>query len=204
MEDEQNIHLELSIEDSSEHFELFGNACYKKVNDYIFIAPTYEFIEDSSVFVYTPVDAKLYGGEAGFHLHPHPIDWLHLETSLALVIGERDNGESLPFLPATSFTNTLRTEFDSFKWFSNNYSFITVKSTGEQNKISDFETSTSGYTLVSAGFGGTVMIEKVPLEIRVSGNNLFDKNYVSHLSRLKTDGIANMGRNISVGIQTKF
>ncbi len=204
LENEQNIQLDLSLEYRNEHFELFGNAFYNKINQYIFIAPTNEFIDDSSVFVYTQDDAKLYGGEAGFHLHPHPIDWLHLETSLALVIGERDNGESLPFIPATSFTNTLRTEFDSFKWFSNNYSFITVKSTGEQNKISDFETSTSGYTLVSAGFGGTVMIEKVPLEIRVSGNNLFDKNYVSHLSRLKTDGIANMGRNISVGIQTKF
>ncbi len=204
LENEQNIQLDLSLEYRNEHFELFGNAFYNKINQYIFIAPTNESIEESSVFVYTQDDARLYGGEAGFHLHPHPIDWLHLESSLALVIGERDNGESLPFIPATSITNTLRTEFDSFKWFSNNYSFITVKSTGEQNKISDFETNTSGYTLVSAGFGGTVMIEKVPLEIRISGNNLFDKNYVSHLSRLKTDGIANMGRNISVGIQTKF
>jgi iron complex outermembrane receptor protein len=196
--------LDLSLEYRNEHFELFGNAFYNKINQYIFIAPTNELIDESSVFVYTQDDAKLYGGEAGFHLHPHPIDWLHLESSLALVIGEKDNGESLPFIPATSITNTLRTEFDSFKWFSNNYSFITVKTTGSQNKISDFETSTSGYTLVSAGFGGAIMIDKVPLEIRISGNNLFDKNYVSHLSRLKTDGIANMGRNISVGIQTKF
>jgi len=204
LENEQNIQLDLSLEYRNEHFELFGNAFYNKINEYIFIAPTNEIIEDSNVFVYTQDNAKLYGGEAGFHLHPHPIDWLHLESSLALVIGERDNGESLPFIPATSITNTLRTEFDSFKWFSNNYSFITVKSTGEQNKISDFETNTSGYTLVNAGFGGTVMVDKVPLEIRISGNNLFDKNYVSHLSRLKTDGIANMGRNISVGIQTRF
>ena len=204
LENEQNIQLDLSLEYRNEHFELFGNAFYNKINQYIFIAPTDNFINEDRVFAYTQDDAKLYGGEAGLHIHPHPIDWLHLESSVEIVIGEKQNGESLPLIPAPSFTNTLRTEFDSFKWFSNNYSFITVKTTGSQNKISDFETNTSGYSLVSAGFGGIIMIEKVPLDIRISGNNLFNKNYVSHLSRLKIDGIPNMGRNISIGIQTKI
>jgi len=204
LKNEQNIQLDLSLEYRNEHFELFGNAFYNKINEYIFIAPSNEFVEENRVFNYTQDNAKLYGGEAGFHLHPHPIDWLHLESSLALVIGEKDNGESLPLIPATSFTNTLRVELNQLKGFTDNYSFITVKTTGDQNKISDFETSTNGYTLVNAGIGGTIFLNKLPLELRISGNNLFNKNYVAHLSRLKTDGIANMGRNISFGIQTKF
>ncbi|TVZ28529.1 iron complex outermembrane receptor protein [Gillisia sp. Hel_I_86] len=204
LENEQNIQLDLSLEYRNEHFELFGNAFYNKINNYIFIAPTDAFMEENRVFGYTQDNARLYGGEAGFHLHPHPIDWLHLESSVELVIGEKDNGESLPLIPAVSFTNTLRVELSQLKGFSNNYSFVTVKSTGAQNKISDFETSTNGYTLVSAGIGGTIFLNKLPLELRLSGNNLLNKNYISHLSRLKIDGIANMGRNISLGIQTKF
>jgi iron complex outermembrane receptor protein len=204
LENEQNIQLDLSLEYRNEHFELFGNAFYNKINQYIFIAPTDDYIEENRVFVYTQDNAKLYGGEAGFHLHPHPIDWLHLESSLEVVIGEKDNGESLPLIPATSFTNTIRVELNQLKGFSNNYSFVTVKTTADQNKISDFETSTNGYSLVNAGVGGTIFVNKLPLELRVSGNNILNKNYVSHLSRLKTDGIANMGRNISFGVQTSF
>ncbi len=204
LDNEQNIQLDLSLEFRNEHFELFGNAFYNKINQYIFITPSEDFIEGDRVFNYIQDDAKLYGGEAGFHLHPHPIDWLHLESSLELVIGEKDNGESLPLIPATSWTNTLRVEFDQLKGLANNYAFVTLKTTGEQNNISDFETSTSGYSLLSAGIGATVFLNNLPLELRVSGNNLFNKNYISHLSRLKTDGIANMGRNISFGIQTKF
>ncbi len=204
LENEQNIQLDLSLEYRNEHFELFGNGFYNKINKYIFIAPTNVFINGDPVFVYTQEDAKLYGGEAGIHIHPHPIDWLHLESSFELVIGEKDNGDYLPLIPATSFTNTLRIELKDGKLLNDNYSFLTVKSTGSQNKISAFETNTNGYSLVNAGFGSTFYFGKLPLEIRVSGNNIFNKNYIAHLSRLKADGIANMGRNFSIGLQTKF
>ncbi|HSM62786.1 MAG TPA: TonB-dependent receptor, partial [Gillisia sp.] len=205
LKNEQNFQLDLSLEYKSEHFELFGNTFYNKINDYIFITPTDDFVDEEQVFLYTQDNAKLYGGEAGVHIHPHPIDWLHLESSMQLVIGEKDTGESLPLIPATSFTNTLRVELNQLKNIATNYySFITVKTTADQNKISDFETSTNGYTLVNAGLGGTFFLNKLPLELRISGNNLFNKNYFSHLSRLKGDGIANMGRNISLAIQTRF
>ena len=37
-------------------------------------------------------------------------------------------------------------------------------------------------------------------DININGNNLFNKSYIAHLSRLKNDGIPNMGRNIVLGI----
>ena len=36
--------------------------------------------------------------------------------------------------------------------------------------------------------------------IHLNGNNLLNKSYIAHLSRLKTDGIQNIGRNIILGI----
>jgi len=38
----------------------------------------------------------------------------------------------------------------------------------------------------------------------ISAQNILNKQYVSHLSRLKYEGIGNMGRNITFGITYKF
>jgi iron complex outermembrane receptor protein len=50
------------------------------------------------------------------------------------------------------------------------------------------------------GFGGEITIFNQLVGFKISGNNLFDKTYISHLSRLKTDGIANIGRNIAFNL----
>jgi iron complex outermembrane receptor protein len=104
-------------------------------------------------------------------------------------------------IPANSIKNTLRVEFDSREhWMRNSYGFITLKSVLDQNNINTFETATKGYNLLSIGFGGSFSIFKKDVDFRVSGNNILDEEYIAHLSRLKTDGIANIGRNISLGL----
>ncbi len=63
-----------------------------------------------------------------------------------------------------------------------------------------FETETDGYNLLSAGIGGTIEVFKKELEVTISANNITDEQFINHLSRLKSDGILNMGRNISFGL----
>ena len=65
----------------------------------------------------------------------------------------------------------------------------------------EFETATSAYTLVSASLGTSLKLRKQSLKLFISANNLFDKEYVDHLNRLKYVGILNQGRNISFGMQ---
>ena len=204
LDNEQNFQGDLALEFRNEHFEIFTNAFYNKINNYIFLNPTGEFINNDPVFEYLQDDARLYGGEAGLHIHPHPIHWLHIESSVELVKGERQNGENLPLIPATSFSNTLRLEWDEKGKFANKYVFITVKSTLAQNDVNEFETSTPGYTLLNAGLGGDVDILGQKFGVRVSGTNLMNKTYIAHLSRLKPDGIPNRGRNISISLRTAF
>ncbi len=147
---------------------------------------------------------KLYGGEFGCHLHPHPIDWLHLESSFEMVIGKQQNGDYLPLIPANTFKNTLRTEFSIKNWLQNGYSNITVTSALAQKNIGLFETASSGYQLVSFGFGGDVALSSLKFNTTLSINNLFDTKYINHLSRLKSDGILNAGRNIVLGVSFKI
>ncbi|PWK19805.1 TonB-dependent receptor [Xanthomarina spongicola] len=196
---EQNFQTDLSLEFKNEHIEFFANGFYNIVNNYIFLLPEGTFIDNEPVYNYVQDNAKLYGGEIGFHLHPHPIDWLHFESSFESVTGKQDNGEYLPLIPANSLTNTIRIENDGEK-IQKQYAFIALRSTFNQNNVSQFETTTSGYNLLSAGFGGVVSLFKKDLSITVSGSNLTNKKYINHLSRLKPEGIYNMGRNISVGI----
>ena len=198
LQNEKNFQTDLALEYKNEHIEFFVNGFYNKVNDYIFLSPNGNTIDGNDVFVYLQGDAKLYGGELGLHFHPHPLDWLHFESSFETVTGEQDNGSYLPLIPANSLSNTLRIELDN-DWISKGYAFIKLKSTFKQKNVSNFETPSNGYDLLSAGLGGTVQFLNKDLNINVSGNNLTNKTYINHLSRLKTDNIFNMGRNISLG-----
>ncbi|MGJ8744570.1 TonB-dependent receptor [Polaribacter sp.] len=197
---EKNIQLDLSLEYKTEHFELFANGFYNHLNDYIFIAPTGEIEDETPVYSYLQEDAKLYGGEMGFHLHPHPIDWLHLESSFETVIGEQDNGDYLPLIPANSWKNTLRGEFNIRKWLQQGYASATLKSTFSQNNIGLFETYSPSYNLINLGFGGDITTNGIQFSTSLSINNLLNTKYIDHLSRLKSDQILNQGRNIVLGI----
>ena len=198
---EQNIQTDLNIEYNTNHFEFFVNGFYNHVNNYIYTSPTGETIEDNDVFNYIQNNAKLYGGEIGVHFHPHPLDWLHLESSFETVTGEKQNGDYLPLIPANNWNNTLRTEFNIKNWLSDGFTSLNVSSTFNQNNVSGFETGSKKYSLVNIGFGGTVKFGKTIFDVHVNANNLFNENYIAHLSRLKTDGIQNIGRNIILGLK---
>ena len=146
----------------------------------------------------------MYGGEFGFHLHPHPIDWLHLESSFEMVIGKQQNGDYLPLIPANTFKNTFRTEFDIKEWLKNGYTNLTVTSTLSQTNIGLFETASDAYNLVSLGFGGDISLSDFKISTSFSINNVFDTKYIHHLSRLKSDGILNAGRNFVLGMSFEF
>ncbi len=198
---ERNIQTDLSLEYNNKHIELYVNGFYNSIQDYIFIEPNGEFVGADAVFLYTQQDANLYGGEIGVHLHPHPLDWLHMESSFETVTGKTKSGDFLPLIPANRWTNTFRVEFSKpQKTLKNSYLFVTLQSFFRQNNTSFFETATAGYNLLNMGLGGRLLLGKQPLEFRISANNILDKTYISHLSRLKIDGIPNIGRNISLGL----
>ena len=197
---EKNFQIDISLEYKTEHFEFFANGFYNQLNDYIYISPTGEIEDGNPVFNYLQQNAKLYGGEFGFHLHPHPIDWLHLESTFETVIGEQNNGDYLPLIPANTWKNTFRTEFNIHDWLQEGYTFVGLQSTFAQNNVSIFETTTPGYTIVNIGFGGDVILGKTKFTTSISVNNLLDEKYIHHLSRLKADEILNQGRNIVLGV----
>lgn len=200
LNNEQSFQTDLAFEYRSEHFEAFANGFYNTINNYIFISPTGDVIEDNHVFNYVQNGAKLFGGEIGFHLHPHPLDWLHWESSFETVKGELKEGGNLPLIPANTLNNTIRLELNDGGFLKSPYSFITLENIFAQNNASEFETTTKGYNLLSLGFGATVKWDKIEFNWGVNATNITNESFINHLSRLKADEILNPGRSINFNL----
>jgi iron complex outermembrane receptor protein len=176
----------------------------------------------NTYFQFVASRARLYGGEVSVDFHP--IKALHFENSLSIVYGSNkgvkgkalnDSARYLPFIPPTHGISELRYEFGS-RTSHLVHAFVKVQMEyyAAQNRAFlayNTETATAGYTLFNAGVGGGFTNKKgrTIVNVYLNGDNLFDKAYYDHLSRLKyflyssTDtnpshGIYNMGRNISL------
>jgi iron complex outermembrane recepter protein len=204
LKNEQNIQIDVNLEYGTTHFEIFVNGFYNYINNYIFISPTGDVIEENDVYEYVQANAKLYGGEIGLHIHPHPIDWLHITSSFESVTGKNDNGNFLPLIPANKLTNTLRTNFDVVKFVKDAYLSASLETNLKQNNISEFETKTPSYSLLNLAVGGNFQFLKMKFDFTFNANNVLNKSYISHLSRLKTDGVLNIGRNLVFGLNFNF
>lgn len=200
LKNEQNIQTDINIEFAASHFEFFVNGFYNHINNYIFIQPNGTVIDDNDVYDYVQDNAQLYGGEAGIHFHPHPLDWLHFTSSFESVTGRKSNSENLPLIPANKWNSTLKAEFKETKTIKGSFVSINTEHFFAQNNIGLFETKTNDYTLLNFALGGKIALSNVAMDFNFNINNLLNRNYISHLSRLKSDGIPNIGRNVIVGI----
>ncbi|MCO6500219.1 MAG: TonB-dependent receptor [Vicingus serpentipes] len=201
---EQNVELDFGVEYIDEHVSLTFSAFNNVINNYIFLAPTDTIIDDAAVFTYEQTDANLYGFEATVDIHPHNMHWLHFETQYAMVIGEKSNGTALPRIPANNLLVTLKAEVKDFSWMKNPYVSVAGNTFFDQTSITSFETTTPGYTLLSAKVGGDLQLGKQKVILSLGVTNILNQRYYNHLSRLKADGIYNMGRNVIVNLKVPF
>jgi iron complex outermembrane receptor protein len=201
---EQNLQTDLDLEYKVSHFEFSVSAFYNHINDYIYAEPTGAAIDELKVYDYIQNNANLYGGEVALHIHPHPLDWLHFETSFETVTGKLQDGGYLPQIPANNWNNTIKTDFIMGKWLEEGFATLNVSTTFSQDKVSGFDISSNDYTLLNIGFGGKVKLGKTAFDMNLNGNNLLNKTYIPHLSRLATAGIPNLGINFVFGVAFKF
>ena len=186
--------FQINNDDSLVSFDLF----YNSINDYIYLSPGSEFEDGFRVFNYLQQNAKLYGGE--IHLNKQTsLSWLKYYSSLEYIFGESSDGEALPFISPLTFNQVFNVDF------GNDYSLeIDFIAKAKQGRVSLFEEKTDGYTLLNlSGVWETELLGN-DLDVFWSVDNVFDKEYYDHLSRLKTAGIHEMGRNISLGIKYNF
>ena len=106
----------------------------------------------------------------------------------------------MPLIPAHKWNNSIKINFKSTRYLKDCFTVLNMAFTLPQSNPGQFETQSADNTLINLGIGCKVTVMKMAFDVNLNGNNLLNKTYISHLSRLKPDGIPNMGRNIVVGV----
>ncbi|MBP6023644.1 TonB-dependent receptor [Ferruginibacter sp.] len=227
LKSETSLQFDGGFDYSAEHLSIGISSFYNSFSNFIF----YNKLEaagggDSLVnvngdiipaFKFNQRKASLAGFEAKLDIHPHPLDWLHIENSFSFVSGKfaaaLDGSKNIPFIPAPKLVTELRSNFDHLKGAVHNfYVKLELDNTFTQRNIFtayDTETKTTGYSLLNLGVGADFVNKKEQalFSLSLSALNITDVAYQNHLSRLKyaaenlatgRTGVFNMGRNFSI------
>lgn len=200
----------------SGELSLFAN----RINNYIF---SHKLLDNDGLdlitdgydtYQFTSGNARVMGGEISIDIHP--IDQLHIENSFSYVnsmqLNQTDSTKYLPFTPAPKLITDIRYDLvrHGKRLLNNTYISFGLESYLKQDKVySAFgtETPTPAYTLFNTSMGTDILHKgKTIASLYFTVNNITDKAYQNHLSRLKyadenpvtgRQGIYNMGRNFS-------
>ena len=222
---EYSLQADLGLDFTSRYVSaqlaLFAN----RINHYIFTHRVAEEIEEGYLtYAYTQGDARLLGFEAGVDFHP--IHSVHFSNTFSYVDARLTSDDKyLPFTPAPHWSLELKWELFHHSHttvnhhhttdaahrsvFNNLYIAAGLDCYMKQTHIydvDDTETATPGYALLSLSAGTDIQIKRKKVaELYITADNLLDKAYQNHLSRLKyadenvvtgRRGVYNMGRNI--------
>ncbi len=205
LKNEENIQFDANLEYESMHFEFFVNTFYNRINNYIYLEPQMQTMNMLPVYAYQQGNAYLYGGEIGMHLHPHPLDWLHINSSFETVTGVLQAGGYLPLIPANQWKNQIRfTNNHPHKYLKKYYLTFDINRTFTADKVSSFETKMPAYTLTNTSFGANFKFNKWVIITNLSVHNILNVKYINHLSVLRDKQILDMGRNVMLTINVKY
>ena len=227
LKSETSTQADLGIEYSNEHFSMNVAGYLNAFNQFIFYRKLESLNggdsliiidgEELTAFRFDQQNAMLAGVEATLDIHPHPLDWLHIENTFSYVSGKLkqavENNRNLPFIPAPKLLSEFRADFKKLSGSVRNaYLKFEIENTFRQNRAFtayNTETTTKGYTLLNAGAGAEFYSKnnRQLFSIQLGVINLADIAFQNHLSRLKyaaenmatgRRGVFNMGRNFSI------
>ena len=227
LKSETSFQLDGGLEFNSEHISLEANFFHNDINNFIFYRKLLAANGSDSMinvngtmipaFQFNQQTVKMAGLEIKFDIHPHPLDWLHIENSFSFVKGlfktSIDGTQNIPSIPAARLISEIRADLFREGNFIRNLSLkAEMDNTFSQNDAFTgygTETSTAGYTLFNAGVSMDITSKKnkAIASIYLNASNIGDIAYQNHLSRLKyapenivtgRRGVYNMGRNYSI------
>ncbi len=215
LKEESSWQVDAGMDYTSEYLSLQLSLFANRIDNYIFIEKLDDVVIDGvPAYQYKAGEARIMGGEA--RVVVHPVKHLHFENAFSYVnsvqLHQPEEGKYLPFTPAPRWLSTLHYDVHTnSKAFSGMYVEVEMDCNLKQShvhRVNDTETPTPSYTLFNASAGTKVMGRRRELfSIYLTANNIFDKAYQSHLSRLKyadtnnvtgRTGVYNIGRNFGI------
>ena len=224
---EYSLQADLGVDFTSRYVSAQLAVFANRIDNYIFTHRIAEEMEEGYLtYAYTQGDARLLGFEVGVDFHP--VHSVHFSNTFSYVDAQLINSEYkyLPFTPAPKWTSELKWELfhhshstinhhhSTFNGprstFNNLYVAVGLDCYLKQTHIygaDDTETPTPGYALLSLSAGTDIQVKgKKIAEFYITADNLLNKAYQNHLSRLKyadenvvtgRRGVYDMGRNVT-------
>ena len=233
---EYSLQVDLGLDFMSRYVSaqlaLFAN----RIDNYIFAHRLPVVMQEGCLtYAYTQGDARLLGFEAGVDVHP--VHSVHFANTFSYVDARQLHQSDasiryLPMTPAPRWTSELKwelmhhshttvghshapgqhhTHYTSGLSLNNVFLSAGIECYLSQNHIysaDDTETATPSYTLLNLSAGTDIHWGRQKVaELYVTANNLLNRAYQNHLSRLKyldvnettgRRGVYNMGRNVTV------
>ena len=231
LKSETSLQTDGGIEVNTPHITFGLSGFFNHINNFIFYNKRINTTGSDSILVepatgdafyvfnFNQHTANLYGVEANFDIHPHPLDWLHFENVFSYTRAQFtqiiDGTKNVPLIPAARLLSDLRGNFlPKGKTVRNFYVSLESDYTAHQPyAFTGFntETNTPDYWIINA-YAGTDITNKTGktiFSIHLSAMNLGDVAFQNHLSRLKyldvnnvsgRQGVFNMGRNFGVKV----
>jgi len=153
-----------------------------------------------TAFQFVAKNALFYGGEAEleFHLIDREGERLHFVLDGDYVRAEQTTDDQpLPRIPPLRAGAELR--YERGAWTAG----VNLRHVFRQGRFAEFETATSGYTLLGADLGYGFMFGRVRYDIFLRGSNLTNEAARVHTSFLK-DFAPLPGRNVTLGVRAEF
>ncbi|TAN19471.1 MAG: TonB-dependent receptor [Chitinophagaceae bacterium] len=186
-------------------------------------------IPGNRTFKYQQTNARLYGLNATFNVHPQSWKAFQFDNSFSMIYGNNLNpkykktgtqGQYLPFIPSPRWLSSVGYDMDTKNKIIQNISLKAATDMNlAQNKylgLYNTETPTAAYALLN--FSAVVNVhysKNKNISVEFAINNLLNTAYQNHLSRLQYFeyytqspnghlGIYNMGRNFCFKVIVPF
>jgi iron complex outermembrane receptor protein len=149
-------------------------------------------------------DARLWGGEAKMQLHPVWLNNLSYTGSFSVCNGVLSDARNIPMMPPYRMNHEILFFGKPMRHFNNSFLRLQSIYVFEQKKVYSEEQSTPGYLICNASLGGETQYGHQLFSISIGVNNLLNKKYLDHLSRLRIYNVTGIGFNAFVSIVWKF
>ncbi|MBX3562267.1 MAG: TonB-dependent receptor [Sphingomonas sp.] len=197
---ERSLGGELFLRAQTGAYRLTATLYASKFDNYIFQLATGEEEDDLPVFRYLQRDATYWGFELGgsIVLARHE-GWRLSADGVADYVRATiaDNGGPAPRIPPLRLKGGLEASSAAFD------GRVEVERAFAQNRISDFENPTAGFTLVNASLTWRPWGEDNPTSLILSADNIFDVEARRHASFTK-DFVPLAGRDLRIAARISF
>lgn len=200
LDEEVSLGLEVGLRKQSGRVTGELSVFVNRFDDFIFRRFTGDEEEGFPVVQYSQADAEFRGAELDvrYGLWESGTHHLDLEVFGDYVRAERrDENRPLPSIPPLSFGTGLHYHSGPLT------ASLGVRRYEEQDRVSENETPTDGYTLVNASFGHRFLFGDQLVDVLLRANNLTDEEARNHVSVLK-DTVPLPGRDISLAVRFWF